>query len=108
MTSQRVGWIIYGAVAVGIVALIVFAPVSTEMNQRLEFALRVLVMTGGVIFGVRGLLRRDIGFLLIGAGLLIGTLDMSRRWLIWLGSSIWLSGFLWMAYKARKPHSQTT
>ena len=99
MTSQRISWFIYGGVAVGIVALTILAPASPETSWRVEFALRMLVMTAGIVLAIRGLFRRDIPCLLVGTGLVIATYDMSKRWLGWLGMTLSLAGFCWMAYQ---------
>ena len=82
MTSQRAGMILYAGVGIGILVLSLFGDASSEVGFRIEFALRMLVMTAGIVIGVRGVVKKDVAFLLIGAGFVVATYDLSNRWLM--------------------------
>jgi len=96
--------ILYAGVGIGILVLSLFGDASSEVGFRIEFALRMLVMTAGIVIGVRGVVKKDVAFLLIGAGFVVATYDLSNRWLMYLGMAMWLSGFIAVGYrKTPKP-----
>jgi len=89
--------VLYAVIGIWLFAIAYFGP-----NERLAFALRMLVLTASVVLAVYGLFRRDLSILMIGGGLFLETIDPSKRILIHAGIALFLGGVALMWWKHRK------
>jgi|SRR5665213_571104 len=70
-------------------------PDSHEAQSRLGYTLYILVPTGSVFVIVFSLFRRNWPMLVAGAGLLVGSIEPSVRWLSLLGTGMFAAAFIY-------------
>jgi hypothetical protein len=98
MASKRTPLIGYGVILVMSIAVPTFMVTFPEMADRLFAPLPFLVAAIGIGFVVASLLKRDLSFLVFGAGLLteMSGVHYSNHWVIRLGILASGAGAIWM------------
>jgi hypothetical protein len=98
MDSKRRNLIGYGVILFCSVAVPTFMVTFPEMADRVFAPLPFLVAAIGLGFVVTSLLKRDLSFLLFGAGLLteMSGIGYSNHWIILLGMIASGAGAIWL------------
>ena len=82
------------------VVLTAIAPGSGAFNDKLELVLRIILLVGSIAIFVRGLARRELPFVIMGAALLIGAFGILAQWATWMGMLGFVAGFVMLLGKA--------
>jgi len=98
MDTKRRNLIVYGVILFCSVAVPTFMVTFPEMADRLFAPLPFLVAAIGFGFIVASLLKRDLSFLVFGAGLLtqMSGDHYSNHWVVRLGILVTFVGIMWM------------